>query len=515
MESKHSKRMALTQKAWIATLPAALLWAGDVAALPPVKHLELLGKHVFFDAISRPEDAQACASCHAPARGWTLPNSKVNKTTVSAPGARAKRSGSLKPPANAYAFFHPRFRNNGRPGPVAPYEGGNFWDGRAEGYGSVPGGSPVGSNVSNTVTEADIPPSKRNAYKKYLGPTADQALNPFPNGVEQNIRIKRVCKNVRDASYSQHYFDAYGENIDCKGADTDPASPVSISFRRIALALAAYQASKEVNPFNSKRDWALQTDDDGHFPLVGFTEQENLGHDLFYGTNHSGKNTGGPGGDPKDALCAGCHSGLPGQAGPTTPVAAGGNGLDPDGEHPQQLYTESFYHNIALPYNREIKQTVLDAAGKVVDNGVTVAPREKQGLSQHVTGDSALVGLFKTPTLRNVGKGATGGFVKAYMHNGYFKSLEDVVHFYNTRSDTDRVPVCAIPGIPHPTAKEAIANDCWPVAEFTENSAAPFVLGNLGLTTIGFPDWLGNDSEEAALVAYLRTLSDTTTPKAP
>lgn len=27
--------------------------------------------------------------------------------------------------------------------------------------------------------------------------------------------------------------------------------------------------------------------------------------------------------------------------------------------------------------------------------------------------------------------------VKAYMHNGYFKSLNEVVHFYNTR---DRLP---------------------------------------------------------------------------
>jgi cytochrome c peroxidase len=501
MDIKRKSQRKTWIAASVAALPAVLVWAGDAAALTP---LELLGKHVFFDKISRPEDAQACASCHAPLRGWTLPDSKINNTTVSAPGARAKRSGSLKPPANAYAFFIPPFRNNGNPF-LAPFEGGNFWDGRAEGFGKIPGAIPVdGTTASKTVTLADIPASKQGDYAQYLGPTADQALNPFPNGVEQNIRIKRVCKNVRDASYSEQYYKAYGEYINCKGVETDPTSPVSISFRRIALALAAYQGSKEVSPFNSKRDWALQTDTDKKFPLDGFSAKENLGHDLFYGTNRSGDNNGGPNGAPKNANCAVCHSGLPGQAGPTIGFPFG-NGTDAEGENLRQLYADSFYHNIALPYNREIKQTVLDATtGKVVDNGVTVAFQEKKGLSQHVTSlGAADGGLFKTPTLRNVDKGATWGFVKAYMHNGYFKNLEDVVHFYNTRSILKK---CEDLGITNATAAEAKKYNCWPVPEFDlANSAAPFLLGNLGLT----------DSEEAALVAYLKTLSDSTTAKAP
>jgi cytochrome c peroxidase len=43
------------------------------------------------------------------------------------------------------------------------------------------------------------------------------------------------------------------------------------------------------------------------------------------------------------------------------------------------------------------------------------------------------LGKFKVPTLRNVDKRPNTSFVKAYGHNGYFKSLEDIVHFYNTR----------------------------------------------------------------------------------
>ena len=78
-------------------------------------------------------------------------------------------------------------------------------------------------------------------------------------------------------------------------------------------------------------------------------------------------------------------------------------------------------------------------------------------------------------------------FVKAYMHNGYFKSLKEVVHFYNTR---DVLPKCAAgdPG-------EKVT--CWPAPEDSTNLNKR-QLGNLKLT----------DQEEDALVSFLRTLTD-------
>ncbi|MDP2300684.1 MAG: hypothetical protein U1E08_04355 [Coriobacteriia bacterium] len=42
-----------------------------------------------------------------------------------------------------------------------------------------------------------------------------------------------------------------------------------------------------------------------------------------------------------------------------------------------------------------------------------------------------LDGLFKTPSLRNVALSAP------YGHNGHFKTLKDIVHFYNTRDVPD------------------------------------------------------------------------------
>ncbi|MEJ2304962.1 MAG: hypothetical protein P8Y14_25860, partial [Anaerolineales bacterium] len=111
------------------------------------------------------------------------------------------------------------------------------------------------------------------------------------------------------------------------------------------------------------------------------------------------------------------------------------------------------------------------------------------------------LGKQKVPTLRNVGKGSCEAepdnpdcIVKAYTHNGYFKSLAGIVHFYNTR---DVLPAC--PG--DYTEAEALTAGCWPAPEVAENVNRD-ELGDLGLTP----------EEEAAIVAFLETLSDGYTP---
>ena len=103
--------------------------------------------------------------------------------------------------------------------------------------------------------------------------------------------------------------------------------------------------------------------------------------------------------------------------------------------------------------------------------------------------------------MRNVAKGLSSRFSKAYTHNGWFKSLDSLVHFYNTR----RVKTpCEDPSINivDATEAEALANNCWPAPEF--GGVAP-TFGSNGLTT----------AQEAAIVAYLKTLSDVFTPRRP
>ncbi len=91
------------------------------------------------------------------------------------------------------------------------------------------------------------------------------------------------------------------------------------------------------------------------------------------------------------------------------------------------------------------------------------------------------IGKQKVPTLRNVDLRPSKKFVKAYSHNGFFKSLEEIVHFYNTRD---------VPGAG------------WPPPEVATNINTT-ELGNLGLS----------HGEELAIVAFLRTLSDGYMPK--
>jgi cytochrome c peroxidase len=94
---------------------------------------------------------------------------------------------------------------------------------------------------------------------------------------------------------------------------------------------------------------------------------------------------------------------------------------------------------------------------------------------------------MQTPTLRNVDKRPYPNLVKAYGHNGYFTSLKEIVHFYNTR---DVLPRCK----PQDPGER---KTCWPAPESTENMNTSR-MGRLGLT----------DEEEDEIVSFLQTLSD-------
>jgi len=72
------------------------------------------------------------------------------------------------------------------------------------------------------------------------------------------------------------------------------------------------------------------------------------------------------------------------------------------------------------------------------------------------------------------------------MHNGYFKSLKEVVHFYNTR---DTLPRCTA-GSPG----EKVS--CWPPPEVAANI-------NTNCCDLGL-----SDTQEDDLVSFLGALTD-------
>ncbi len=139
------------------------------------------------------------------------------------------------------------------------------------------------------------------------------------------------------------------------------------------------------------------------------------------------------------------------------------------------LFTNFRYFNLGVPRNPE--NPVYASQPGFVDSGLGAF---LAAAAQH--------GKFKSPTLRNVDRRPLESDVKAYMHNGVFKSLETVVHFYNTR---DVLPRCETVAAPVAGA------NCWPAPEVEANMNTGLV-GNLGLTP----------AEEAAVVAFMRTLND-------
>jgi cytochrome c peroxidase len=212
-----------------------------------------------------------------------------------------------------------------------------------------------------------------------------------------------------------------------------------MTYGHIGLTIAAYEASSEVNAFTSKFDLRKS----GNTKL---SKQEQEGFSLFKG---KGK-------------CRLCHL---------------SNGQQP-------LFTDFTFDNLGVPQNPENPAGI---APDFVDPGLG-GFLKNAGYEEDVYGDEW--GKQKVPTLRNVDLRPSAAFVKAYAHNGYFKSLEGIVHFYNTR---DVKPECPGPF----TEAEALAADCWPVPEVSDNVNVD-ELGDLGLTA----------EQEAAIVAFLKTLSD-------
>jgi cytochrome c peroxidase len=237
---------------------------------------------------------------------------------------------------------------------------------------------------------------------------------------------------------------------------------IGTTFDQLAQSIAGYEASAEVTVFTSKFDAVLAA-------TAKFTPQEQTGYDLFRGK----------------AKCNECHR-------------DGGPGEDP-------LFTDFTASNIGTPANPNLPyyaENRPDAWGYVanpqgpsfVDGGVGSFLSNGHLLSQPSAVDQRWLKLapdnrarIRVPTLRNVDKRPYPAFVKAYGHNGYFKSLKAIVHFYNTRDVLSRCQ----------SGKSGEGTTCWPAPESAANMNTT-KMGNLGLS----------DAEEDALVSFMQTLTD-------
>ena len=320
-----------------------------------------LGKLLFFDTNLSEPKGQSCATCHQPQVGF---NGNGDKKAAVISGAIPTRFGSRNPPSAAYAFGSPKPQYYSVDGEIL-FMGGQFWDGRA----------------------ADL---------------VEQAKAPFLNPVEMNNPGKAAVVQKACAEFVLIFRLVYGPQS-CAPGNTDQ------TYDQIADAIAEFESSPEVNPFNSRYDRFLAGKEK-------FTSEEKRGLELFEGK----------------AGCAACH---------------------PSGA--KSPFTDFSYDNIGIPRNPENPVYATDSSFLDLGLGARLGPAEN--------------GKFKVSGLRNM---ATA---PPYGHNGYFKSLRDLVHFYNTR-DTDPK---------------------WPKPEVLDNVNRD-ELGNLGLTP----------GEEEAIVAFIKTLTD-------
>lgn len=266
-------------------------------------------------------------------------------------------------------------------------------------------------------------------------PLAEQAQGPFLNPLEQNMPSpKQVVDAVARSSYADLFRQVWGDDVLKVRTGKRRGGNVALAYEYIARSIAAYERSAEVDPFSSKYDAYLAGE-------AELTEQEAWGLELFEGKGR----------------CSDCHISEPG----------------PNGEPP--LFTDFTYDNLGIPknpLNPFYMMTDWNPDGTDwVDYGLG-GFLKAAGFDEMVW--TAELGKFKVPTLRNVDLRPYPEFVKAYGHNGYFKSLEDITHFYNTRDVED-----------------------WPAPEVPINVNVD-ELGDLGLTP----------AEEAAIVAFMKTLSD-------
>ena len=259
-------------------------------------------------------------------------------------------------------------------------------------------------------------------------PLAEQALQPFVNPLEQNNASGDVVVNkVKQSKYANLFMQVWGAN-----AFDDAVA----AYQMIGRSIADYERSAEVSPYNSRFDTYLGTG-------KGLTDKETLGLSLFNGK----------------AKCTKCHTS-------TADPASG-----------KVLFTDFTYHNNGVPKNPKnpfYSELAFNPLGTSwIDMGLG-GYLKSAGFGASVYEPE--FGKFKVPTLRNVDMRPNTDFVKAYGHNGYFKSLGDIVHFYNTRD---------------------VSGAGWPASEYAANMSSE--LGNLGLTT----------TEEEAIVVFLKTLTDT------
>ena len=475
---------------WHAMTPPTLTGNPPILQNTGVAATEILGKLMNFDKNISPNRNEACASCHMPYVGFSGPIPSVNLTMVAYPGSVHFRAGKRTAQRYTYSSYFPPLQYNATQG---AFFGGNFWDSRATGY-----------LIRNAAAEqAQFPPVDPNemgnpdtaciVYKLSLAsyrPLFEEVWGAGSFDISWPSDIATICATPNGAA-----------------SLNGSATPVSLSpgdrarsnadYDHWAQSLSAYEHSESVSPFTSKFDAFLAPNS-----TVKLTSDEAAGYALFNGKGN----------------CNSCH--LDGRS--TAPTPPPPQGTAPNSKDTgatadtTPLFTCFGSANLGLPKNPADAfyfETTPDSTGftpnpegfdytdyglgTFLRSGFGSAPNPNSTWTQFAPASD---GLMQVSTARDVALTPTSCptteapgpyFQKEFFHNGYIKSLKQLVHFYNTR---DKYRFAVESGnCPAGTVEKVT---CWPDPEVPQN--LDMTIGDLGLT----------DTEENQIVAFLQTLSD-------
>jgi cytochrome c peroxidase len=447
--------------------------------------VETLGKLMNYDKNISPFKNQACASCHMPYTAFSGPIPSVNLTMIAYPGSFHFRAGKRSAQRYTYAPFFPVLQHNDVQG---LFYGGNFWDSRSTGYLLRNPDAEQAQHPPVDTQEMGLPDTACIAYR--LSKAEYRPLFELLYGEDSlNIRFPRdtekICSTPGGAAVFNTIFGTDTTPVRLRPEERNRANEV---FNHWGQALDAYEQSVQVSAFSSKFDAFLKG-------LVTLTPDEQAGYDLFKGKGN----------------CNSCH--LDGRGTTLTPDLTDTS----DEAQVNPLFTCFGSANEGLPVNPRdafYYQTTPDffgftanpfgfgyrdlGMGTFLRSGFGSAPNPNNTWTQFApTSD----GQFQVSSARNVAMTppqcptteAPGPyFQKGFFHNGYIKSLKQLVHFYNTR-DTDFAKPVTSGHCPEGTIERVT---CWPMPEVTNN--LDMTTGKLGLT----------DLEENQIVAFLQTLTD-------
>jgi cytochrome c peroxidase len=362
----------------------------------PLTPVEQLGKDILFDHTLSDPPGYACFTCHVPETGFTGPSSEINAFSGPMPGVVPGRFRERKPMSYAMSAFSPigpYFDAN-----VGVYIGGMFWDGHQ-------------------------PDEAHQAKQPFIQP--NEMANIPTNGIYPPVvggYSALVVQKIQSRPYTRLFKKVYGADVFTKYTTEQ-------IYTIIADAIAAYEASAEVNQFSSKYDASQYGVPPQNLYTLSASEERGR---ILYGVG------GNPTNDPTygQAQCFQCHSSANLQV-----VQAETEG--------KETFTMFCYANIGVPKNPnnpfyEQTDPTTNPHGynplgtNYIDYGLgrnaNPAPDGTKFFNTTAGDIPQFRGLMKAPSMRETDQRPYPTFVKAYMHNGVFKSLPEVVHWYNKRN---------------------------------------------------------------------------------